>query len=90
MILYNPTNDKVSMMYAGVEYEIPAQSTIEVSTAVGLHWTGVIHKFLMIEDEKIKTKDDTKEVPCVQEDSVEISTQEAEIVEEVVTKKKKK
>lgn len=90
MILYNSTDNKVSMIYSGTKYEIPAQSTKEVSNEVGLHWVNVIHKFLIIKNEEIKTQDNTKEIPNFKEDSVEIPTKEAEVVEKVVIKKIKK
>lgn len=59
MILKNPTNKTVSIVYQGSQYSVKPNDTIEVSDVVGEHWIK-IHEFLtkqeVVESPKKTTK----------------------------------
>jgi len=79
MIIYNPLTTKVEIRVKGVDYSIPAQSSINVEESVGKHWLSV-HGFL------------TDEVPVVTEKKKEpvAKVEEEADVKEVIAEKKAK
>lgn len=50
MIIQNPTNEIVSIQYAGVVYSVDAQSTVSVSDKVAEFWKKT-HGFLILSPE---------------------------------------
>lgn len=50
MILKNPTNQDIAIVYFGKAFEILKGGTLEVPDEVGKHWKGKIHGFLEVQE----------------------------------------
>lgn len=59
MVLSNPTDQVLKITFKGIDYEIEAESTLDVDDAVGKHWLK-IHEFLTVEASAPKVTEEKK------------------------------
>ena len=95
MIIKNPTNEKIGMVYLGTEFEIEPKGELKnVPAEVAVHWKSRVHKFIevfedikeIVKDVKELKADVSEVVASAKADVAEVKNEVTKVVGKVIKK----